>query len=481
MLPTHRRILLLLFFIALLLSVVHADSGITASPANLTIGGSRDDVPVRTIILTASQDITDLSFLAPDLESSTGKTFPATLIRATRFSSQMTNGSNQPVSLRFDLPKAPDTGSFTGEIWVSSANGTTKIPVTVTVRDGWLPPLVVLVAGVLVSLLMWTYETRGKKRDEILQAVGYLCDAMKLDTDLGISYEGLPNPFSKSLNDTLKHITQKVFAGDLDDAATLLQDAKKTWDTWNKQKGGWIDAGKNFEGFFELLKEREASFLSDPAIPDTLRGSSKRVRYLKEMQEFITTKFKKLHEADTPEAFKSMLADQTRKEQQFHNLYIRMTKLAYTCEFLKKNCPPCRLLPLWTSFMDQGIDSDLSSLGNDITTKEEEVARCDDSGAMAAIRREEPAKPFTITPAPAPGARERVYDLARLRLKFYRIGSFLVTLVILVSIGYSQLYLADPTFGSPGNYATLALWGLLAGSFSEALIRKTGTATFGVE
>jgi hypothetical protein len=100
---------------------------------------------------------------------------------------------------------------------------------------------------------------------------------------------------------------------------------------------------------------------------------------------------------------------------------------------------------------------------------------------MAAIRREQRAERFTLTPTPSQRAQATVYDLARLRLKFYRIGSFLVTLVILVSIGYSQLYLADPTFGSPGNYATLALWGLLAGSFSEALIRKTGTATFGVE
>jgi hypothetical protein len=469
---------MLIFFIALLLSAVHADSGITAFPANLTIGGSRDNVPVRTIILTASQDITDLSFLAPDLESSTGKTFPATLIRATRFSSQMTNGSNQPVSLRFDLPKAPDTGSFTGEIWVSSANGTTKIPVTVTVRDGWLPPLVVLVAGVLVSLLMWTYETRGKKRDEILQAVGYLCDAMKLDTDLEIPYAGLPNPFSKSLNDSLKHITQKVFAGDLDDAATLLQDAKKTWDKWIENKVDWINAGKNFEGFIEYLKEREDSILSDPDIPQTLKDPSKGVRYIRDMKNLITSEFGKLHEAVKPETFKSVLDDQSRKEQQFHDLYIRMMKLAYTCKVGKKNCPPCHLIPLWTSFINA---SDLSSLEKYITAKEDEVAKCEDSGAMAAIRREQRAERFTLTPTPSQRAQATVYDLARLRLKFYRIGSFLVTLVILVSIGYSQLYLADPTFGSPGNYATLALWGLLAGSFSEALIRKTGTATFGVE
>ena len=482
MLPTHRRILLLLFFIALLLSVVHADSGITASPANLTIKGSRDDVPVRTLILTAGQDIRDLSFISPDLASDTGKTFPAGLIRATRYSSQMTNGSNQPVSLRFDLPKAPDTGSFSGEIWVSSANGTAKIPVTVTVRDGWLPPLAVLVAGVLVSLLLWTYETRGRKRDEILQAVGYLLEAMKLDTDLQKFYAGLPNPFSTFLKDSLEHITQKVLAGDLDDAETLLKDTKKTWDTWKRQKPGWIVAGENFERFIEFLEKREASFLSDPAIPEKLRKTG-RVRYLKEMQDFISLEFKKLHEADKPETFKSMLGDQIVKEERFGAIFTSMKGLATTCRSVT-NCPPCNLDVLWISFMDQSLHSDISSLENDLKARKEEIAKCDKIRAISGLAippEKQPLKPFEITPTPSPGLREQVYDLARLRLKFYRIGSFLVTLVILVSIGYSQLYLADPTFGSPGNYATLALWGLLAGSFSEALIRKTGTATFGVE
>ncbi|KUG14486.1 hypothetical protein ASZ90_015865 [hydrocarbon metagenome] len=313
--------------------------------------------------------------------------------------------------------------------------------------------------------------------------MGHLLEAMKLDDALKTPYARQPNPFFTFLKDSCDQITQKVLAGDLDDAETLLKDTKKTWDTWNRQKNGWIDAGKNFEDFFEFLEKREASFLSDPAIPETIRGSSKRVRYLKEMQEFITTEFGKLHDADKPDTFKSMLGDQSVKEQRFGAIFTSMKGLVTTCGSVT-SCPPCNLDDLWTRFMNQPLHSDLSSLENDLKTRNDEINKCDKIMAIAGLEippEKQPLKPFEITPTPSPGLREQVYDLARLRLQFYRIGSFVVTLVILVSIGYSQLYLEDPTFGSPGNYATLALWGLLAGSFSEALVRKTGTATFGVE
>ncbi len=178
-----------------------------------------------------------------------------------------------------------------------------------------------------------------------------------------------------------------------------------------------------------------------------------------------------------------MLGDQIVKEERFGAIFTSMKGLVTTCGSVT-SCPPCNLDDLWTRFMNQSLHSDLSSLENDLKARKEEIAKCDKIRAISGLAippEKQPLKAFTITPTPSPGLREQVYDLARLRLQFYRIGSFVVTLVILVSIGYSELYLNNLTFGTPGNYASLALWGLLAGSFSEALIRKTGTATFGVE
>lgn len=68
-------------------------------------------------------------------------------------------------------------------------------------------------------------------------------------------------------------------------------------------------------------------------------------------------------------------------------------------------------------------------------------------------------------PEPAGPVEDRA-SLADLRLRLYEVGSFLLTVLILAGVGFSQLYLSNSIFGSLADYAGLALWGLLVGPFA---------------
>ncbi len=470
--------------ISLLVCSVNAEQGVTVYPGNITIEGSKYDLPVRSLILTANQNISDLRFLSTDLESPAGKVFSSDLIQATSFGSRMENGSIQKVSIRIDLPNSTEAARYAGEFWFTSTNTTTRIPVSVTVKDGWFIPLLVLVIAVLASVLIFTYETRGKKRDQILQELGVLNYHVTNDPDLKAKYGSRLNPFHSYLKDQIDTIHTKIQAGEIDEADALLKTTGKAWEKWNTQRSGWINAFKNFERFLDRLNEVESLIQHDDRYPRKLIKDPREIPFFKDMRDTLAAEYDAAPEAEKPGPYLGTIDAHARKEAQYHNDFRDLRGLAVLCD-TKTDCDACSLNDLWISFFGISVKDDLAAIEKRIQETAVAIKACPAKMTVKmdlGVPTRETVEGFAVTYYPGPaGNVEEGSFWANIRLRLYNIGSFLITIIILVSIGFSLQYLNNPTFGSIGDYAGLALWGLLVGPFADALVKKTGKSSLGVE
>ena len=480
----RRRILIVILCLSLLVCSVDAEQGVSVYPANITIEGSEYDLPVRTLILTAHQNISDLQFISTDLASSGGNVFPSDLIQATNISSQMANGSLQKVSIRIDLPNATGAARYAGELWFSSTNTITKIPVSVTVKDGYIKPFIILLIAVLASILIFTYETRGKKRDEILQELGVLNYHVTNDQDLKAEFGSRPNPFLSYLVNRIDTINKKIQAGEIDEADALLQTTEKAWEKWNTQRFPWIHAFTMFGDFLERLNDDEASIQRDVREPGAPLNNPREIPFFREMRKTLTEAYDTAPGTEKPDGLLGNIDALALKEERYHNGFLDLRRLEKICD-AKRDCDACTLDELWTSFFRLSVDDDFAGFEKRIQDTAGTIKACPDKMTVKmdlGVPPRETVKGFKV--AQYPGPAESVADQsywATFRLWLYEVGAFLITIIILVSIGFSQLYLQNPTFGSSGDYATLAIWGLLVGPFAEALVKKTGKSTFGTD
>lgn len=63
-----------------------------------------------------------------------------------------------------------------------------------------------------------------------------------------------------------------------------------------------------------------------------------------------------------------------------------------------------------------------------------------------------------------------------IRLILYEYGTYAVTVLILALVGFTELYLSNPTFGATlGDWIALLIWGLLAGAAADTIAKRTKT------
>jgi hypothetical protein len=485
----HLRILLALILLAgSCVLPVFAQGALTATPANITVAGTKMDMPTRTIILAAQEDITDLKFYPLDLQSGEGTIFPAELIQATRISSQIANGSVQSVQVLFELRDAPDTGSFAGEMWFSYAGGVAKVPVTVMVKAGWFWPLVLLILAVLVSYSLFVYKSKLKRKDEIEVRIGIIERNIKKDGklkpdsiyhyDKGVTRE---NPFYPALQNGIGTVRDKLKADLIEDAEKFLGNTEKIWDKWSYNPSEWVHGLDTFSRCIRDIETNEEQILGTEKIPDGPVKASGEIPYLRDIRAELQKAFKTLTEYEKPNEFTDAVIEQGARARTYIDHYYRILAIQRLCDRCREQHPECDLDTLWASYLDHPPKGSFDQLVVEIAGRKKVVEeKC--PPLKMPFGAEVPPSIFTVPgeylgPAGVPRSTSQAW----LHLRIFAAGSFLVTLVILVTIGYSELYLAKPTFGSFADYATLALWGLLAGPFADKLGEKTGQALFKIE
>jgi hypothetical protein len=140
-------------------AIVQAE--ISATPRAITINATRGETISRTIVLRSSEPTSNVKAIALDAFSSDNSVvLPAAAIQITAFPAQINPNQVIRVPIQFNLQAAP-SGEFSGEVLVTDADGETSIPVIVRVRDPWLQPLLVLLAGMAIGMAISAYSRQG--------------------------------------------------------------------------------------------------------------------------------------------------------------------------------------------------------------------------------------------------------------------------------------------------------------------------------
>lgn len=473
--------------ILLLISAVHADTVIMIEPGSLNITSHPTNV-TRTVILTATGDLTNLEFIPLDIAADKGDgVIPAEFITAFPENTSMVNGSIQKVPINFNMHKV-ESGIYKGELWFSSTEaGVVKVPITVTLRDYGLWPGIVLFFAVGVSFGLFKYSESGKKKDEVKRDLITLKENIEKDNDLkdpnyyyARDFQQQKNPFYTQITANINTAESSLEMGDVTLAESNLKKAKDYWNFWNNNRD---------------------------RLPQLFDGIGAKIEELDQLEDRIKEKLKDLNpeitgqpvpaisarRSDLQEKFMNICVDQDTKKLQtsietsqiwynrIKDIYNKMQTIESVC-VVDQNCPACKDWKKdWIKLASLDTKENIDAFLNVIGPKEVEVNNCKKSyigDRLTEISEREGKVQFLPDSKPLEILKLTPLQRSILRLLLYNWGIFIVMVIVLALFGFQQLYLNNPTFGSAEDWITLVLWGLLVGSTADAVATKAKGTIF---
>jgi hypothetical protein len=448
-----------------------AQNDVVVSPASLNVAGIKGDGSVnRTLTISVAENVTVTSIVSNELvREDNAFTIPPEAINATVPSDALgkegTGIGNAPVSI--DL-RGIHSGKFTGNLYVSYRSADEKqenlpVPMTVTVKDRPLLPLLVLLLGVGIGLGIFSYTAKGKRRDTLLQRYGHL----KKETINDNEFKNLDPSlyFQAVITSKLDAASLLIRTSSFDKAEELINGAYDTWQDWLKDKNTVIRLLEKSTALRQALKRQG----------DELKSHGE-FEYIHLIEQNLATLSDQLIRPSTTtadfETAMSTFSDGLVKEQtsldQFRRYRVQMEALE------KRGADRMMMEGFWTRLkvltpgdaMTQKFESDLrqaSGMGaHPIDLPLLEEPQPPGEGAKPAGWWDQWKKGLALG-----------FSWAEVRLGIYGAVSFLLLLIILLIVGYQQLYLANPTFGAgTADYFALFLWGLGVGPGSEATVKS---------
>ena len=435
-----------------------------------------DKPTVRTLTLWVANNITNVSVLPTDLAREDGAyVILESVINATIPADDLSREGVANVPLRMQLGGV-HSGTFSGNLLFTyrgedEKRDTLKVPVTVTVKDSPVGPVIVLLVGVLLGIGYFSYQAKGKRRDEILRQY----DVLKEETGKDWEYMHLVYlPFFRAdIERNLSQTKTMISLSKLDDAEKAVGGAYETWVKWLGNRDPLIcqmavhtELQQEIKSLGELLKSH---------------GVFQYIRAMEQNQVLIfgeLTKPKTYGEfTDAFTLFSNKLLEERKSLDHFQELTGLMGKLEEKFRETGSDAIQKKIETFWNRLTVLRGDSDLAELENDIRL------------ALQVDREKKqppPKEPVSTEAPPQESWWDQVKATMRLHLSWagIRLGifgfvSFFLLLILLVIMGFQQLYLANATFGAgPADYFTLFLWGLGVGPGSDAAV-KTVRDQFG--
>ena len=366
----------LLFIVMVLLLAVpgvmalNDTAPLTVTPASLTITGDTSGVVTRTLVLQAGEDISDLTFKPLDLQDpDTGQTYPATMVststtsRSTTVPEALQNatisdlffylmkyyaeagplypvyllnptlllstqtftlqgmqaGGSEDVTLQFVLQGA-EPGRFSGEyLFTYQDGGTTRLPVTMTLRDTPWWPAFLLAVTVAFSFILFEYAQLWKRKDEIYKNVLIIQGSINRDEDLkkpNESGDPFPNPFKVIIQENID-LALRFVALDSTDIATKHQEAAiEYWNKWNAGKDIWLKLLFNCNIWYHEIKtEAQMQFLGLIRAIPTNKSTTEAEKGLKDLHDANIKTTKYPHEKPPEERIPEQLFPKTKPEK----------------------------------------------------------------------------------------------------------------------------------------------------------------------
>lgn len=435
----------------------------------LTIVGTKRGTLTRTLLLyTDSGPLKNVKVMPLDLERTDGDAvFSAQRIQENPPSPLDAVAANEPVrvSLTFNLGKKDGSedlrsGEFKGKILFVYEGGKVWVPISVTVKDPMVLPIVVLLLGVVLGLVVTRYRAIGKPRDEVIVRIDALRKQMGSDQELA-------EAFRKRLSSEIIDVEAALQATQWDEARTEMTEAEGIWTHWRRGREDWI---LQFGYLEETLRPRLQDLDEQALIVQHAR------RQLDELG-------RKAPGLESPEQFRKELQNVTDLLNSFARLYDYLDQL----NGLRGNLSG---EPDAEEWQDKILDFRRQLRQLKPTDDPAVFQQLEDELVEAVKTLEERAPQRSMTKGkglpgiseirallePSPGTLQHGLlnqpSKAETRLQWFFYGTYVIAVLLLAWAGFEKLYVARSDFGvtPSSDYFPLLLWGFGAEATRASII-----------
>lgn len=433
-----------------------AEPKLTGTPQNLTVAGTRClfgtfgcSSSTRRLLLQTNEAIPAIQLISLDLNRADGAdVFPASAIQAKLPANSIR--PDQPLSIPIEFNfEAANYGEFSGELLVVHSAGEFRIPIIVRVKEFWLLPLVVLLLGVVLGLGISRYRAEGIPRDEAVVQIGRLRNQMRADAELAQS-------FVTKINANLVDVDTALEAKRWDAVQQSISLAQTTWDKWRKYREDW------------LVQLKYVNQLNDRFEQGNLAGD---IQYLKLVQNQINNISRNLANQESPQQLQENLEEVKQKIDRYLQAAGQLDELNERVNSLRDDRRWKERLRRLQSKLERLSPQDVEAFNRWQEEFETEAAELDQAvyaeapsaiaSDLATTRGSINASGSLIEPVPLSNISPELVQVARQRIKVFGIVSYAIATLLLVGLGFRQLYLNNPIFGSNGfsDYFSLLAWG----------------------
>ncbi len=409
------------------------------------------------LTLQASSPVAKMSVLIEDLRrSDSAALLPSSQVDVQLAARDLKPGQIVTMTMGIQLQDLP-AGEYTGNLLLSHSGGIERLPVTVRVRDWYLPPLILMISTLLLGMAFKHYRDQMAPRDDLVVQVGYLVQLRDSDSEL-------LEQFAQALTTQIEDARVALSFSKLSTAQTAIATAQTIWSRWSRSRTAWL----------ELEQKRGELVAALDAEPRVDVGSKLR----SSLDEELHTCQRDMPLSDDPDTIRKRL----QAIRNLLNLYREVSGRISALFFTIANLPDEESRKSWQATLTQHSDKllqmtlsdqvameDLERLVNtDAQTIQAELARTagaqPQGGVLSSRSGIVPSRPlplFGALAASLPGGDQQL-QLAQWRRIIFNISSIIITAVGLLPLGFTQLYVDKPTFGmNPWlDYPALIFWAL---------------------
>ena len=440
-------------------TVANAQVETTIQPTQITIAGNRiEKQPSRQIFVQTNSPIQDLQVLALDLNSRDGITiFPASGIISNKSNWQTIRSNQIIVPVEFNLSQAPSSGEYLGNLRLTYTGGELTLPITLQIKDWWLPPLLVLFLGTGLGILVSVYRAQGRPRDEVLVRIGQLQTQMQED----IEFVKI-TAFKQYIEACLIEVKMDLQTEKWEQAIAILEQAENIWKRWVKGRTDWLQQFDYCQQIRQQLEDKNPNDLEVKAI-------------LRNLEATIND----APELETPEQFREQLE---KIYQQMNQLVLENQKqdlkaLIAEIPLDKRSSilPQFQQLEAKIAAESPANFTQFKALTAELNDLKEQVEQLhDQSSPRSGISKNLLGSGGISSP---PQTRSTISTpettKAGVRLKLFTGTSYAIAVIFLAGAGFSQLYIDNPTFGANPwkDYFALMAWGFGAEATRDAITK----------
>ncbi|MBV6627681.1 MAG: hypothetical protein KI793_32950 [Rivularia sp. (in: Bacteria)] len=457
-------------------SYANAETETLIEPTQLSVSGVHGTIETRNIFLRTATPIKKFQLISLDLNRADGNVvLPMQAISLQKTSVSKSKPNELNILVDFNLRKVPTSGEFSGKLRLSYEDGEQIIPVTVKVKDTWLPPFIILLFGTGLGMLVSIYRAQGRPRDEVLVRVSQLRVQMQDDRNFENVQQKVLNlqgvqAFQSKVEAQLVDVKMALQAENWEEAQNAVKQAEKLWSKWLKQRVDWSAQLT----YLEQLKERLQDL--DPSLT-----------YVQTLNRYLEDAIRDAPDLESPNKLRDRLEDLASQINSYYQLKDKIKHLKKLQDYLPNDQTITwqsriqyieeRVRKLQPSDLtkDTNLQADTDAAIDEITKL---VSQDSDTGVTA---KGLPQQGSTLIP-PAPSVsvsqiekklEQKSIFGAKKRLQAFKLISYGIAVVFLAGVGFNQLYNDQPTFGADPwkDYFALLAWGFGAEATRDAVTK----------